>query len=78
MLQQLFPLAPVSDTFRKVPKVIGMVHALALPGTPGYQSSNIDRNNSGIQKILDQAKREAEIFSSYDGTLHIQFCDPMR
>ena len=78
MLQQLFPLAPVSDTFRKVPKVIGMVHALALPGTPGYQSSNIDRNNSGIQKILDQAKREAEIFSSYEGTLRIPFCDPMR
>ena len=78
MLRQLFPLAPVSDTFRKVPKVIGMVHALALPGTPGYKSSNIDRNDSGIQKILDQAKREAEIFSSYEGTLNIQFCDPMR
>ena len=50
MLRQLFPLAPVCDTFRKVPKVIGMIHALALPGTPGYKSSNIDRNDSGIQK----------------------------
>ena len=78
MLRQLFPLAPVSDKFRKVPKVIGMVHALALPGTPGYKSFNINGHDLGMQKILDQAKREAEIFSSYEGTLHIQFCDPMR
>lgn len=39
------------DLFPKRPALIGMVHLLALPGTPGYQGS--------VQAILDAALRDA-------------------
>lgn len=46
-------LNPMSflDLFSNRPALIGMVHLLALPGTPGYQGS--------VQAILDAALRDA-------------------
>ena len=69
MFRQLFP-SIINETGRNVPKLIGMVHAAALPGTPGYKSTGWKGYDSGLQKILDQAKQEAEIFSEFEGILH--------
>lgn len=44
-----------------------MIHALALPGTPAYKSSNGQRSDSGIQNIIDRAKQEAETFAKFEG-----------
>ena len=70
MLRQLFPLS-VNDTSRCIPKVIGMIHSLALPGTSGYSESKGGQSDLGIQKILDQAQREAELFSKFEGKVSI-------
>ena len=70
VFRQLFPPS-VSDTSKNIPKVIGMIHALALPGTPAYKASSGKRCDSGVQMILDQAKREAEVFSKFEGTFCI-------
>ena len=62
----------MNDTSRNIPKVIGMIHALALPGTPAYKTSNGKRGNSGIQMIINQAQREAEVFANFPGVYFIQ------
>ena len=67
MFRQLFA-SSVNDNIKNIPKVIGMIHAPALPGTPGYKPSGKKSNDSGIQEILNQVKREAEIFSKFEGT----------
>lgn len=66
MLRQLFPLS-ANETSKCIPKVIGMIHALALPGTPGYIASKGGQSDLAIQKILGQAQREAELFSKFEG-----------
>ena len=68
LFRQLFP-ASLNDTSRNVPKVIGMIHALALPGTPVYKPLSGEKRNSGIQIIIDQAQREAEVFAKFEGML---------
>ena len=67
MFQKLFP-SSAKITVSKIPKVIGMIHAASLPATPGYQSSGYKGYDSGMQKILDQARKETEIFSEFEGT----------
>ena len=66
MFRQLFP-SPSNGSATKVPKIIGMIHAAALPATPGYKSSGWNGYDTGMQKVLDQAKRETEIFSEFEG-----------
>jgi len=44
-----------------------MIHAAALPATPGYKSSGLSGHDTGMQRILDQAKKEAEIFAEFEG-----------
>ena len=51
VFRQLFPQT-------KCPKLIGMVHVRALPGTPGYAGSMSD--------IMDKASEEAQLFSQFD------------
>ena len=67
MFQKLFP-SSAKITVSKIPKVIGMIHAASLPATPGYQSSGYKGYDTGIQKILNQARKETEIFSEFEGT----------
>ena len=52
-----------------MPRIIGMIHAAALPATPGYKSSGWNGHDTGMQKILDQAKKETEIFAEFEGIL---------
>ena len=67
LFRQLFP--PLANNSSKnVPKVIGMIHALALPGTPAYKVSCGKGNDTGVQAIIDRAKREAEVFAKFEGT----------
>ena len=66
MVQKLFP-SSAKASVSKIPKIIGMIHAASLPATPGYQSSGYNGYDSGIQKILDQARKETEIFSEFEG-----------
>ena len=44
-----------------------MIHVAALPATPGYKSSVWKGFDSGMQKILDQANKETEIFAEFEG-----------
>ena len=74
LFRQLFPVS-VNEACRNVPKVIGMIHALALPGTPSYKTSSGKRKESGMQIIIDQAKREAEIFAKFKGICRFCFDD---
>lgn len=46
-------LKSLLDLFPNPKPVIGMIHLWPLPGAPGY-------NGYGVQKIIDNAKREAE------------------
>ena len=66
MFRQLFP-SPANSSVQKIPKIIGMIHAAALPATPGYKSSGWKGYDSGMQKILDRAKKETEIFAEFEG-----------
>ena len=51
VFRQLFPQT-------KCPKLIGMVHVRALPGTPGYEGSMSD--------VIEKASEEAHLFSQFD------------
>ena len=51
VFRQLFPQT-------KCPKLIGMVHVRALPGTPGYVGSMSD--------VIEKASEEAHLFSQFD------------
>ena len=57
-----------------MPKIIGMIHAAALPATPGYKTSGWNGHDTGMQKILDQAKRETELFSEFEGMIFSLIC----
>jgi uncharacterized protein len=50
---------------------IGMIHLLPLPGSPRYD------NDGGMQKIIDQAARELEIYLNHglDGVIFENFGD---
>ena len=66
MFRNLFPLTS-NCSANNVPKIIGMIHATALPATPGYKTSGWNGHDTGMQKILDQAKKETEIFAEFEG-----------
>jgi len=66
MFQKLFP-SSAKISVNKIPKIIGMIHAASLPATPGYQSSGFKGYDSGMRKILDQARKETEIFTEFEG-----------
>lgn len=57
-------LKSLFDLFPNPKPVIGMIHLWPLPGAPGY-------NGYGVQKIVDNAKREAEslIHGGVDGLM---------
>lgn len=66
MFRRLFP-SPSNTSIETIPKIIGMIHVAALPATPGYKSSVWKGFDSGMQKILDQAKKETQIFAEFEG-----------
>src|SRR5690348_5014375 len=57
-------LKSLLDLFPSPKPVIGMIHLWPLPGAPGY-------NGYGVQKIVDNAEREAEslIHGGVDGLM---------